>query len=149
RTLVLARTRQCDQCRREGSRAMSISAFDLFKIGIGPSSSHTVGPMRAAGMFTESLAAEETRVAGLRVELFGPRGPPGRGRGGVRAFVPGLMGGPREGGARVAAEPLVAGVRETGRITLPGGREIAFAPDSDIVLHRRKRLPFHSNAMLF
>ena len=55
---------------------MTISAFELFKIGIGPSSSHTVGPMRAAGMFTESLAAEGVtdRVAGLRVELFGSLG---------------------------------------------------------------------------
>jgi len=128
---------------------MSISAFDLFKIGIGPSSSHTVGPMRAAGMFTESLAAEETRVAGLRVELFGSLGATGHGHGSVKAVVLGLIGEHPETVDPVAAEPLVARVRETGRITLPGGREIAFDPDSDIVLHRRKRLPFHSNAMLF
>jgi L-serine dehydratase len=58
---------------------MAISAFDLFKIGIGPSSSHTVGPMRAAGMFTESLAGEglAERVTGLRVELFGSLGAAG------------------------------------------------------------------------
>src|SRR5215471_12076426 len=130
---------------------MAISAFDLFKIGIGPSSSHTVGPMRAAGMFTESLAAEGVTegVAGLRVELFGSLGATGHGHGSVKAVVLGLSGEHPETVDPVAAEPLVARVRETGRLTLPGGREIAFDPDSDIVLHRRKRLPFHSNGMLF
>src|SRR5262249_39582556 len=135
----------------EGSGAMAISAFDLFKIGIGPSSSHTVGPMRAAGMFTESLAAEGVteQVAGLRVELFGSLGATGHGHGSVKAVVLGLTGEHPETVDPVAAGPLVARVRETGRLALPGGREIAFDPDSDIVRHRRKRLPFHSNGMLF
>jgi L-serine dehydratase len=130
---------------------MAISAFDLFKIGIGPSSSHTVGPMRAAGMFAGSLAAEGLlpRVAGLRVELFGSLGATGHGHGSVKAVVLGLAGERPETVDPVAAEPMVARVRETGRLAMPGGREIAFDPDSDIVLHRRKRLPFHSNAMLF
>jgi L-serine dehydratase len=130
---------------------MAISAFDLFKIGIGPSSSHTVGPMRAAGMFIESLVGERVaeRVAGLRVELFGSLGATGHGHGSVKAVVLGLSGKHPETVDPVAAEPLVARVRETGRLALPGGHEIAFDPDSDIVLHRRKRLPFHSNGMLF
>ncbi len=130
---------------------MAISAFELFKIGIGPSSSHTVGPMRAAGMFTEALAAEGLlpRVAGLRVELFGSLGATGHGHGSVKAVVLGLTGEHPETVDPVAAEPLVARVRATGRLALPGGREITFDPDNDIVLHRRKRLPFHSNAMLF
>ena len=128
---------------------MTISAFDLFKIGIGPSSSHTVGPMRAAGMFTESLAAEGIQVGGLRVELFGSLGATGHGHGSVKAVVLGLSGEHPETVDPVAAEALVARVRETGRLALPEGREIAFDPDSDIVLHRRKRLPFHSNGMLF
>src|SRR6516165_4668763 len=117
---------------------MAISAFDLFKIGIGPSSSHTVGPMRAAGMFAESLAAEAVPAAGLRVELFGSLGATGHGHGSVKAVVLGLSGEHPETVDPVAAEPLVDRVRE-----------IAFDPDSDIILHRRKRLPFHSNAMLF
>ena len=73
---------------------MAISAFDLFKIGIGPSSSHTVGPMRAAGMFTGSLADDGLlpRVAGLRVELFGSLGATGHGHGSVKAIVLGLTG---------------------------------------------------------
>jgi len=130
---------------------MAISAFELFKIGIGPSSSHTVGPMRAAGMFTEALAAEGVlpRVAGLRVELFGSLGATGHGHGSVKAVVLGLTGEHPETVDPVAAGPRVDQVRETGRLTLPGGREIAFEPDEDIVLHRRKRLPFHSNGMLF
>src|SRR5215468_1943836 len=130
---------------------VTISAFDLFKIGIGPSSSHTVGPMRAAGMFTDSLAAEGVteRVAGLRVVLFGSLGATGHGHGSVKAVVLGLTGEHPETVDPMAAEPLVARVRETGRLALPGGREISFDPDSDIVLHRRKRLPFHSNGMLF
>jgi L-serine dehydratase len=130
---------------------MAISAFELFKIGIGPSSSHTVGPMRAAGMFAEALATEGLlpRVAGLRVELFGSLGATGHGHGSVKAVVLGLTGEHPETVDPAAAEPLVARVRETGRLALPGGHEITFDPASDIVLHRRKRLPFHSNAMLF
>jgi L-serine dehydratase len=130
---------------------MTISAFDLFKIGIGPSSSHTVGPMRAAGMFTGSLAADGVlgRVAGIRAELFGSLGATGHGHGSVKAIVLGLLGEVPETVDPAAAEPLVAGVAGTGRLCLPGGREIDFDPAEDIVLHRRRRLPFHSNAMRF
>ena len=130
---------------------MTISAFDLFKIGIGPSSSHTVGPMRAAGMFIESLAAEHVtaRVAGLRVELFGSLGATGHGHGSVKAVVLGLTGAEPETVDPASAGPLVDQVREAGRLRLPGGRDIAFDVDEDIVLHRRKRLAFHSNGMRF
>ena len=130
---------------------MTISAFDLFKIGIGPSSSHTVGPMRAAGMFIESLAAEHVtaRVAGLRVELFGSLGATGHGHGSVKAVVLGLTGAEPETVDPASAGSLVDQVREAGRLRLPSGRDIAFDVDEDIVLHRRKRLPFHSNGMRF
>jgi L-serine dehydratase len=130
---------------------VAISAFDLFKIGIGPSSSHTVGPMRAAGMFVASLAADGAmpRVAGLRVELFGSLGATGHGHGSVKAVVLGLAGEDPETVDPAAAETIVAQVRETGRLALPGGPQIPFDPDEDIVLHRRKRLPFHSNGMVF
>ena len=130
---------------------MTISAFDLFKIGIGPSSSHTVGPMRAAGMFIESLAAEHVtaRVAGLRVELFGSLGATGHGHGSVKAVVLGLTGAEPETVDPASAGSLVDQVREAGRLRLPSGRDIAFDVDEDIVLHRRKRLAFHSNGMRF
>jgi L-serine dehydratase len=130
---------------------VTISAFELFKIGIGPSSSHTVGPMRAAAMFVASLAAdgEIDKVAGIRVELFGSLGATGHGHGSVKAVVLGLTGAEPETVDPAAALPLVDETREIGRLRLPTGREIAFDVDSDIVLHRRKRLPFHSNGMLF
>jgi L-serine dehydratase len=130
---------------------MTISVFDLFKIGIGPSSSHTVGPMRAAGMFAGSLAADGVagRVVAVRVELFGSLGATGHGHGSVKAIVAGLSGEAPETVDPAAAQALVAEVAETGRLRLDGGREIGFDPGEDIVLHRRRRLPFHSNAMRF
>jgi L-serine dehydratase len=130
---------------------VTISAFDLFKIGIGPSSSHTVGPMRAAGMFVASLAAagDLDQVAGIRVELFGSLGATGHGHGSVKAIVLGLTGAEPETVDPASAGPLVARIRQTGRLSLPAGPDIAFDVDSDIVLHRRKRLPFHSNGMRF
>ena len=128
---------------------MAISAFDLFTIGIGPSSSHTVGPMRAAGMFAAALAASGAPVAGVRVELFGSLGATGHGHGSVQAVVLGLTGEHPETVDPAAAGPLLAQVRSSGRLRLADGPQIAFDPGEDIVLHRRKRLPFHSNAMLF
>jgi L-serine dehydratase len=133
---------------------VTISVFDLFSIGIGPSSSHTVGPMRAAAMFAGSLAggAGDAQVAGVarvRAELFGSLGATGHGHGSVPAVVLGLSGEQPERVDPAAAAPMVAQVRETGRLRLAGGREIDFDIDEDIVLHRRKRLAFHSNAMRF
>jgi L-serine dehydratase len=130
---------------------MTISAFDLFKIGIGPSSSHTVGPMRAAGMFVAALDADGVtgRAAALRVELFGSLGATGHGHGSVKAVVLGLTGARPETVDPAAAEHLVASVRETRKLRLPAGQQITFDPDADIVLHRRKRLAFHSNGMVF
>jgi L-serine dehydratase len=128
-----------------------ISAFDLFKVGIGPSSSHTVGPMRAAVMFARSLDDDGVtpKVARLRVELFGSLGATGHGHGSVKAIVLGLSGEVPEHVDPVAAGPLVDAVRAAGRLRLAGGHEIGIDVDEDIVLHRRKKLPFHSNAMRF
>ena len=135
---------------------MSISVFDLFKIGIGPSSSHTVGPMRAAAIFAESLesAGVAGRVARVQVELFGSLGATGHGHGSIPAVVLGLLGEHPETVDPAAARLTVDEVRRTGRLALGGqaaggSRLIDFDFDGDIVLHRRKRLPFHSNAMLF
>jgi L-serine dehydratase len=130
---------------------MAISAFDLFKIGIGPSSSHTVGPMRAARMFAESLTAAglADRTSGLRVELFGSLGATGHGHGTVKAVVLGLEGSSPETVDPAIAEPVLARVRESRSLRLGGQRAVPFSLDEDIVLHRRKRLPLHSNGMLF
>jgi L-serine dehydratase len=89
------------------------------------------------------------RVAGVRAELFGSLGATGHGHGSVKAVVLGLSGELPESVDPAAAGALAARVSETGRLRLPGGREIAFEPDEDIVLHRRRRLPFHSNGMRF
>jgi len=133
---------------------MAISAFDLFKIGIGPSSSHTVGPMRAAAMFVASLAADGVldRVHRVQAELFGSLGATGHGHGSVPAIVLGLLGEHPETVDPDAARSVVEQVRRSGRLVLGGptqAREICFDTDGDVVLHRRKRLAFHSNAMLF
>lgn len=130
---------------------MSISAFDLFKVGIGPSSSHTVGPMRAAYLFVEGLRADDLlgRVARVHVELFGSLGATGHGHGSVKAVVLGLAGEQPHLVDPVAADPMVQDVRSTRVLHLGGEHPIAFDADEDVVMHRRKRLEFHTNGMVF
>jgi L-serine dehydratase len=130
---------------------MTVSVFDLFKIGIGPSSSHTVGPMRAAYMFATSLetSGQLGSVATVRAELFGSLGATGHGHGSVKAVVLGLSGEEPEAVDPAAAEAIVAGVRTSGTLRLLGRVAIPFSVDDDVILHRRKRLEFHSNAMRF
>src|SRR3954465_1839116 len=130
---------------------MTISAFDLFKVGIGPSSSHTVGPMRAACSFGARLRQEDLlpQVTGVRCELFGSLGATGHGHGSVKAVVLGLEGEQPDQVDPVRAEPRVDAVRREGKLALAGEHVIAFSVDEDVVLHRRKRLEFHSNGMLF
>ncbi|MFR9728018.1 L-serine ammonia-lyase [Saccharopolyspora sp. MS10] len=130
---------------------MTLSVFDLFKVGIGPSSSHTVGPMRAAHLFVARLRAGGLlgRTAAVRCELFGSLGATGHGHGSVPAVVLGLLGEQPHLVDPVRAEPEVRAVREQGRISLGGEREIAFSADRDVVLHRTRRLDFHSNGMVF
>ncbi len=130
---------------------MTISAFDLFKVGIGPSSSHTVGPMRAACAFASRLQAEGLlgQVAGVRCELFGSLGATGHGHGSVKAVVLGLEGEQPDLVDPAAAEPRVEAIRREGTLRLAGAHPIAFSVDDDVVLHRRKRLDFHTNGMLF
>ncbi|MFJ4811129.1 L-serine ammonia-lyase [Streptomyces longwoodensis] len=128
---------------------MAISVFDLFSIGIGPSSSHTVGPMRAARMFARRLRNEGLlpSVASVRCELYGSLGATGHGHGTPKAVLLGLEGdSPRTVDVETADE-RVAAIRETGRLRLLGEHEIPFAFDDDLVLHRRKALPYHANGM--
>ena len=130
---------------------MAISAFDLFTIGIGPSSSHTVGPMKAALLFVHALrdAGQLDRVRGLRVELFGSLGATGHGHGSVKAVILGLQGESPEGvDPRPPTRPCSGSATER-RIRLLGRAPIDFDPEQDIVLHRRRRLDFHTNGMRF
>ncbi|MEU6919242.1 L-serine ammonia-lyase [Streptomyces olindensis] len=128
---------------------MAISVFDLFSIGIGPSSSHTVGPMRAAGLFVRRLRNEELleSVASVRAELYGSLGATGHGHGTPKAVLLGLEGdSPRTVDVETADE-RVETIKADGRLNLLGEHEIAFSFDDDMVLHRRKALPYHANGM--
>jgi L-serine dehydratase len=130
---------------------MALSVFDLFRVGIGPSSSHTVGPMKAAGRFVAVLSAAGNlgQVASVKAELFGSLGATGHGHGSVAAVVGGLAGSDPETVDPWAMRPLVEGCRSAKQLTLAGGPTIAFNPDVDVVLHRRRSLPVHSNGMIF
>jgi L-serine dehydratase len=127
---------------------VTISVFDLFKVGIGPSSSHTVGPMRAASDFVADLEAMDVlgRVADVRVELYGSLAATGRGHGTLSAVLLGLEGLLPES---VAAEEMEAGrerLRNTGKVMLGGRVPIALS-EEDIALHSRTVLDFHPNGM--
>jgi L-serine dehydratase len=128
---------------------VAISVFDLFSIGIGPSSSHTVGPMRAARMFARRLRNEGLldQVVSVRTELYGSLGATGHGHGTPKAVLLGLEGDSPRTVDVESADDRVTRIRETGRISLLGEHEIPFAYDDDLVLHRRKTLPQHANGM--
>jgi L-serine dehydratase len=128
-----------------------ISVFDIFKIGIGPSSSHTVGPMRAAKRFAERLVADGVvaRVATVRVELFGSLGFTGKGHGSDRAVVLGLEG---DEPATVDVDSIaarVAAVQASHRVKLLGAHDVELDPARDLIFHRRDKLPLHANGMRF
>ncbi|MFF8034174.1 MULTISPECIES: L-serine ammonia-lyase [unclassified Streptomyces] len=128
---------------------MAISVFDLFSIGIGPSSSHTVGPMRAARMFARRLRNEDLlgSVASVRAELYGSLGATGHGHGTPKAVLLGLEGDSPRTVDVESADERVERIREGGRIRLLGEHEIPFSFDDDMVLHRRETLPYHANGM--
>ncbi|MDQ8706125.1 L-serine ammonia-lyase [Streptomyces sp. LHD-70] len=129
---------------------MAISVFDLFSIGIGPSSSHTVGPMRAARLFTQDLTADGllTHAARLHAQLYGSLGATGHGHGTPKAVMLGLEGNTPDTVDVDQAELDVERITHSHRLYLPGGaHSIDFNPDSDVVLHRRRSLPHHPNGM--
>jgi L-serine dehydratase len=109
---------------------MSISVLDLFTIGIGPSSSHTVGPMRAANRFVTSLADSGLliRTAAVRAELFGSLGATGHGHGSPKAIMLGLLDYPPEHVDPDRADDIATRVGQTGRLLLGGAHDIGFRP---------------------
>lgn len=130
---------------------MALSAFDLYTVGIGPSSSHTVGPMRAAKRFVDGLCGDDllVTVARVKAELFGSLGSTGHGHGSDKAVVLGLEG---EEPATVdtgRSDARVAAAHDRGRLLLAGCHAVAFNARDDLVLHRRKSLPAHPNGMTF
>jgi L-serine dehydratase len=130
---------------------MTISVFDLFSIGIGPSSSHTVGPMRAARTFAAGLAEHGllADTATIKAELYGSLGATGHGHGSPKAVMLGLEGERPEDIDTGTIDDRVAAIRDRRRLKLLGEREIAFVEDTDLVMYRRKTLPAHPNGMKF
>jgi L-serine dehydratase len=131
---------------------MAVSTFDLFKIGIGPSSSHTVGPMRAAARFVARWIEEPGRlqeVVRLRAEVFGSLALTGRGHGTDKAVLMGL-----EGHMPNLIDPDVipaalARIRGEKKLLLSGHHPVAFDEKRDLVMNKRQKLPFHTNGMRF
>ncbi len=130
---------------------MNLSIFDLYKIGIGPSSSHTVGPMRAAKFLCRKLKNHGLfqRVARIQVELFGSLASTGKGHHTDRALVWGLLGQDPETIEPAEQTPLFEAVVASGKLALDGEQTIAFAPGEDIVFKPDELLPFHPNGMRF
>lgn len=129
---------------------MSLSVFDLFKVGIGPSSSHTVGPMRAAVRFAEGLRREGmlASVAQVKVELYGSLGATGKGHGSDKAVLIGLEGEQPDTVDTTTIDARLAAIRSTGRLRLLGEHEIDFVEKQHLAMIR-KPLPYHPNGMIF
>lgn len=130
---------------------MAISVFDLFSIGIGPSSSHTVGPMRAANQFTQRLREDGIfdQVVRVKSDLFGSLGATGKGHGSDKAVMLGLEGDLPESVDTDSVEDRLAAIRENGQLNLGKERLVNFDENKDLLMHRRQSLPFHSNGMTF
>ncbi len=127
-----------------------LGCFDLFKIGIGPSSSHTVGPMRAARRFLVELGdGVLENVTKVEVELFGSLAHTGKGHATDTAIVLGLSGKVPEDVDTSGVTAFIAGVTKAGRLTLLGSREVSFSPLAHIRFNLRDLLPVHSNGMMF
>ncbi|QEL55590.1 L-serine ammonia-lyase [Chromobacterium paludis] len=130
---------------------MAISVFDLFKIGIGPSSSHTVGPMRAARQFIARLEKDGLLDSTTRVsaEMFGSLGATGKGHGTDVAVLLGLQGEQPDLVDTDAVDGMLAAIREQRKLKLLGKREIDFVEGEHLILHKKKTLPYHPNGMIF
>jgi L-serine dehydratase len=130
---------------------MAVSVFDLFKIGIGPSSSHTVGPMRAARMFALRLQHDGLlpQVARVQCQLYGSLGATGRGHGSDKAVLLGLAGHEPDRVDVDAIPALLEAMRRDARLMLLDQHAVAFDEAADLVFHRRETLPFHANGMRF
>jgi L-serine dehydratase len=125
--------------------------FELFKIGVGPSSSHTMGPMVAGGRFVAALAASGRLgdVTRVQTDLYGSLALTGKGHATDHAVILGLAGLQPANLCPDAAEEILRQARGSGRLSLRGMRPIAFDEARDLLFHQREQLPFHSNGMRF
>lgn len=130
---------------------MRISAFDLFSIGIGPSSSHTVGPMRAARQFLLNLAHNKSlsKVARVRVDLYGSLALTGKGHGTDRAILLGLEGEAPESIDPGSVEERLTRIRITRKLKLLNQHYIPFEEPLHLIFHYKEQMPFHPNGMQF
>ena len=131
------------------SAARPLSVFDMFSVGIGPSSSHTVGPMRAGLAFSTELCAlpEYSRLSHVCVELFGSLGATGRGHNTDRAVLLGLAGYDPETVSIDTVESVIPSIASSGMLPFAGGRDIPFDIEADIRFLPRRVLPYHVNAL--
>ena len=130
---------------------MALSALDLFSVGIGPSSSHTVGPMRAGRRFAAALAGADLlpHTARIQAQLYGSLGATGHGHGSDRAVLLGLEGEDPETVDTDHAVERIDALRRARSLLVNGTHRIAYDPDDDLILHRRRALPAHPNGMTF
>ncbi len=134
---------------------MFLSVFDVFKIGIGPSSSHTMGPMSAANRFLELILSPDwprpagAAVAAIKMSLHGSLAFTGVGHGTDRAVILGLMGERPDLVDPDRMDAIIAEVEQSGRITPPGHPGYAFQPKTDLIFDKKTPLPGHSNGMSF
>ena len=130
---------------------MALSVFDLFKIGIGPSSSHTVGPMKAAAMFVRRLekAGQISQVARIEARLYGSLGATGKGHGTDTAIMLGLGGLMPDSIDPDTIESRIRQIREDASLLLNGEQRMVFKERSDILFLRNETLPFHANGARF
>ncbi|KQV81568.1 L-serine ammonia-lyase [Rhizobium sp. Root1220] len=135
---------------------MFLSVFDVFKIGVGPSSSHTMGPMTAANRFLDLILSNEwprpssgAQVASIKVSLHGSLAHTGIGHGTGRAVILGLMGQQPDSVDPDQMDGFIDQVERTGRITPPGHSAYAFQPKNDLVFDKKQPLPGHANGMSF
>lgn len=130
---------------------MAISLFDMLKVGIGPSSSHTVGPMKAAHLFADDLMATSPAHAVCRIEinLYGSLGATGKGHGTGPAVLAGLEGHLPESVDPSIVRPRFQEVCDSGQFRLLGQKVVGFTSETDLIYHRRESLPFHANGMTY
>ncbi|MDH2016972.1 L-serine ammonia-lyase, partial [Pseudomonas juntendi] len=129
---------------------MALSVFDLFKIGIGPSSSHTVGPMRAAARFAEGLRRDGLlpQTASVKAELYGSLGATGKGHGSDKAVLLGLEGEQPDTLDTDSIPARLQAIRSSGKLKLLGEHTIAFNEKQHLAMIR-KPLEYHPNGMIF
>lgn len=129
---------------------MAISVFELFSVGIGPSSSHTVGPMRATEMFSTRIKEQGLlhKTKRIKVELFGSLGATGKGHGSEKAVLLGLEGEKPESFNPQDTEQRVNSILDSKELNLLGEYKISFNLSRDLIMHKRNSLPYHSNGMI-